>query len=207
MMPLYRYILIGALYIALHVPSLTLAKDTHMPDTTKKAIFAGGCFWCMEAEFEALEGVSDAISGYAGGKEEDADYERVSRGGTRHREAVKVYYDPAAVNYERLLNIYLDNVDPFDKEGQFCDKGFHYTPAIYTATEAEHTAAAARLEEIRAKTGQTPVIALEKATTFFPAEDYHQNFHRKQRLRYTMYKNNCGRKERLKDVKDMFQDD
>lgn len=164
---------------------------------TKLATFAGGCFWCMEKPFEDLVGVSEVISGYAGGQIKNPSYKQVSSGSTKHREVVQVHYDPKLVSYERLLEVFWMNIDPTDSKGQFVDKGFQYTSAIFTHDE-EQKNLAIKSKELLKKMGKfkkvvTPIIDY---TTFYAAEDYHQNYYRKNLLtktKYKYYRNASGR--------------
>ncbi|HKZ97602.1 MAG TPA: peptide-methionine (S)-S-oxide reductase MsrA [Hyphomicrobiaceae bacterium] len=163
------------------------------------ATFAAGCFWCVESDFDKVEGVVETISGYTGGHTENPTYEDVGSGGTGHRESVAVTYDPKKVSYEQLLDHYWRHVDLLDGGGQFCDRGDQYSPAIFT-----HTGEQKRLaEESKAalqKSGRfKEPIAVEiiPASAFTPAEDYHQDYYRKNPLKYKFYRYNCGRDQRL----------
>jgi peptide-methionine (S)-S-oxide reductase len=163
------------------------------------ATFAGGCFWCMEPPYDALPGVSATISGYTGGRTENPTYRQVTAGGTGHYEAIQVRFDPAQVSYETLLEVFWRNVDPLDAGGQFCDRGESYRTAIFVHDEAQRAAAEAskaRLMESGRLPGAivTPIIA---ATTFYAAEDYHQDYYQKNPLRYRFYRAGCGRDARL----------
>ena len=166
------------------------------------AIFAGGCFWCVESDFEAVEGVTAAISGYTGGHLENPSYDKVTRGNTGHFEAVEVHYDPSIVSYRELLSVFWKNIDPLDHRGQFCDKGTSYRSAIFTLDDSQYRSALASLEEARQTLGEgakivTPIIP---ASTFYPAEDYHQDYYKKNPLRYKYYRWNCGRDARLEEL-------
>lgn len=166
------------------------------------ATFAGGCFWCMEPPFDELDGVSSTVSGYTGGYVENPSYEQVSAGGTGHAEAMQVTYDPAVVSYKKLLDVYWHNIDPLDAGGQFCDRGSSYRSAIFVHTPEQRQLADASKQEI-AKSGQINgeiVTPIQEASTFYPAEEYHQNYYEKNPLRYRFYKWNCGREQRLEEV-------
>lgn len=166
------------------------------------ALFAGGCFWCMESEFEDLKGVSDVVSGYAGPEtDKPPTYETVSSGQSGYVEAVRVTYDPSQVSYESLLDIFWGNVDPFDEAGQFCDKGAQYIAAIYYASSAEETAARDSLQKVEEKYGQKVVTAIEPRAAFYEAEAEHQDFAKRNAVRYALYKNGCGRPARLEELK------
>ena len=166
------------------------------------ATFAGGCFWCMEPPFDELDGVSSTISGYTGGHVENPSYEQVSAGGTGHTEAMQVTYDPDVVSYETLLDVYWHNIDPLDAGGQFCDRGSSYRSAIFVHTPEQRKMAEASKQSI-AESGQLNgeiVTPIQEASTFYPAEEYHQNYYDKNPLRYRFYKWNCGREQRLEEV-------
>jgi peptide-methionine (S)-S-oxide reductase len=167
---------------------------------TKTALFAGGCFWCMESLFSPVPGVTDVQSGFAGGHIVNPTYEQVSRGDTGHREVVQVTYDPAVVSYERLLEIFWPNSDPFDLLGQFCDKGEQYTTAIFVNDETERAAAEASKAEMEKRFGKPVVTKILPSAPFYPADEHHQDFYKKNALRYNMYRKGCGRDERLKEV-------
>lgn len=167
-----------------------------------KAYFAGGCFWCMEEAFEKVEGVLMAVSGYMGGTLANPTYEQVSAGGTGHAESVEVTYDPAKVSYEKLLDTFWRNVDPLTPNAQFCDHGNQYRAAIFPSTPEEQKLAEAsrkRLEE--SKKFHSPIVTqIVAATAFYQAEEYHQDFYKKNPVRYKFYKFNCGRTQRLEEV-------
>lgn len=167
----------------------------------QKAVFAGGCFWCMEAEFEQQPGVSAALSGYTGGHVENPTYEQVSRGETGHVEAIEVAYDPAVVSYEKLLEIFWDNVDPTDEKGQFCDKGSQYLAGIFYLTPEQQMAAEKSLQDEEARYGHSLAAFVRPAAPFYVAEEYHQDYYKKNSLRYKMYKTGCGRDARLDALK------
>ena len=166
------------------------------------ATFAGGCFWCVESDFDQVPGVVDTISGYTGGTVENPTYRQVTAGGTGHREAVQVRYDPEQVSYERLLHIFWRSVDPTDGGGQFCDRGESYQSAIFAGNEEERRlaeASRARLEESGVL--DAPVVTpIEAAGAFYPAEDYHQDYYTKNPIRYRFYRFSCGRDSRVRQV-------
>ena len=167
-----------------------------------EAIFAGGCFWCMETAFEGQPGVKAVISGFDGGGEKNVSYEQVSSGTTGHAESVHVFYDPAKTSYAKLLDLYWHNVDPFSAEGQFCDRGHQYRPAIFYLDEAQKKAAEESKRAIEASKRFHEPIATEitKAGEFYPAEEYHQDFYKKNPTRYYGYRAGCGRDARLKEL-------
>jgi peptide-methionine (S)-S-oxide reductase len=155
----------------------------------------------MEKPFDQIAGVVSTTSGYTGGRVDNPTYEMVGSGGTGHIEAVQVVYDPTRVTYAQLLDTYWKQVDPFDGEGQFCDKGETYTPAIFTASENEQAAAQASKSAISARfPGQTIAVRIVPAKTFWPAEGYHQDYYIKNPVRYAYYRNGCGRDARLRAV-------
>jgi peptide-methionine (S)-S-oxide reductase len=167
-------------------------------DTLEVATFAGGCFWCMEEAFDALPGVEATISGYTGGNVENPGYEQVSSGRTGHLEAVNVFFDPGVVSYAELLAAFWHNVDPTDDGGQFCDRGSQYASAIFVRNEHQRALAEASKRALEAdRPIVTPILP---ATTFWPAEEYHQDYYTKNPVRYRFYKFNCGRKARLEEV-------
>lgn len=164
------------------------------------AIFAGGCFWCMEGPFEAVEGVDAVLSGYAGGPERGPSYREVSSGSTGHTEAVHVTFDPSVVTYEQLLEVFWHNVDPLDAGGQFCDRGHHYRTAIFPVDDAQRTAAEASKAAIEEQLDHDVATELESTDEFWIAEDYHQDFYRTNPAHYTRYRTGCGRDARLREV-------
>jgi peptide-methionine (S)-S-oxide reductase len=166
------------------------------------AIFAAGCFWCVEEAFDGVPGVLETTSGYTGGTVVNPTYRQVTRGNTGHLEALKVRFDPAEVSYAELLEVFWRNVDPFDDGGQFCDRGSSYLSAIFVKDEAQRAAA----EASRARLASDPrapgtlVTPIREAAPFYAAEDYHQDYHRKNPWRYKYYKNGCGRPARLREL-------
>jgi peptide-methionine (S)-S-oxide reductase len=164
------------------------------------AVFAGGCFWCMEPAFDKVLGVLSTSAGYEGGTAADATYRQVSSGTTGHVEAVRVVYDPDKVTYSQLLQVFWHNVDPFDPTGQFCDKGRQYRAAIFVGDETERQLAEASKTELQ-KHRSTPVVTeILAASPFYPAEEYHQDYYRKNPLKYRFYRTTCGRDARLSEV-------
>lgn len=173
-----------------------------LPVHAASADFAMGCFWCAEHDFEKLDGVSDVVSGYEGGTKETATYEQVSSGDTGHFETVRVTYDPEKIKYEQLLSVFWDNVDPFDAAGQFCDKGQQYSAVIFASDETTRKAAQASLDALQARHEDKKVaVRILPASTFYPAEEYHQNYAENNKIRYNMYRSGCGRDQRLKEIR------
>jgi peptide-methionine (S)-S-oxide reductase len=167
---------------------------------TETAIFAGGCFWCMHAAFEGLDGVTKVTSGYTGGDLANPTYDQVSTGETGHIEAIEATYDPDKVSYDKLLERFWDNVDPTDPKGQFCDKGSQYAAGIFYTTPEQQTAAQQSITKVEEKLKQKVATFLRPAKTFYEAEDYHQSYYKKNTLRYELYKNGCGRAKTLEKV-------
>jgi len=169
---------------------------------TEKATFAGGCFWCMEAPFDSLEGVISVTSGYTGGTTKNPTYEQVSAGTTGHAEAVQVVYDPRRISYDRLLHVFWRNIDPTVKDRQFCDHGSQYRSGIFYHGE-EQRRAAVRSKELLEKSRRLPgpvVTEITAAGPFYAAEEYHQHYYKKNPLRYAYYRTSCGRDRRLKEL-------
>ncbi|HHL43099.1 MAG TPA: peptide-methionine (S)-S-oxide reductase [Hellea balneolensis] len=180
-------------------------SSAQTPDTLgpqyAQAIFAGGCFWCVEADFEKLPGVIEAVSGYAGGHVDNPSYKQVSHGGTGHYEVAKIIYDPSKISYADLLEYYWTHVDPTDDGGQFCDRGHSYKTAIF-ATPAQMDIAKASKKALM-NSGRlkdkvvTPVLP---APPFYKAETYHQDYYKKNPIRYKYYRTGCGRDRRIKQI-------
>jgi peptide-methionine (S)-S-oxide reductase len=170
---------------------------------TEEAVLAGGCFWCLEHDLEELPGVLEVESGYSGGKLANPTYGKVSAGGTGHQESVRVRFDNTLIRYDKLLRAYWRNIDPFDGGGQFCDRGDSYRPVIFTtnatqAVEARNSLVAAAKEVGRPATEIK--VAIRPLARFWPAEDYHQNYAKRNGLRYRYYRWSCGRDRRLDAV-------
>jgi peptide-methionine (S)-S-oxide reductase len=198
-----RRTLLAGLAVAagLGLSSPGLAQQPADP-ATATAIFAGGCFWCMEPPFDALPGVISTISGYTSGHTVDPTYKEVSAGKTGHTEAVKIVYDPAKVSYSKLLQVFWRNHDPLTANAQFCDRGSQYRAGIYYGSEQEKSQAEASKAELE-KSGRfrykitTEIVA---QTTFYPAEDYHQDYYLNNPIRYKIYRGGCGRDSRLREL-------
>lgn len=167
---------------------------------TATAVFAGGCFWCMEKPFDEEPGVLATTSGFTGGLVVNPSYNLVVSGGTGHTEAVQVTYDPARVSYARLLEIFWLQIDPYDPDGQFCDQGASYRPGIFPANDAERAAAEASKARVQTTLPAPIVVPVESYRNFYPAEDYHQDYYKKNPVRYAVYRNGCGRDARLRQV-------
>lgn len=165
---------------------------------TESAIFAGGCFWCTEADFEKVPGVKAAVSGYTGGNLANPTYEQVSADGTGHFEAVRISYDPARISYEQLVEYYFRTVDPTDAGGQFCDRGESYRTAIFPADGEQRRIVEAEKAKVEAVLRRPVATTIAAAGRFWPAEEYHQDYYRKNGLKYRFYRSRCGRDARLK---------
>ena len=169
---------------------------------TEKAIFAGGCFWCMEAPFDELEGVISTTSGYTGGHKKNPRYEDVTSGKSGHVEVVQIVYDPEKISYDDLLDVFWVNIDPLNNRGQFCDKGNQYLSAIFYLNDQQKIAAEKSLETLKSKNileGEI-VTTIRPTDIFYPAEDYHQDYYQKNPYRYKSYRFICGRDQRLKQL-------
>lgn len=204
--------------VALLLPAVATGQDTdmshaamdtempkdEMPDGRHlaKATFAGGCFWCMEPPFDALDGVIATTSGYTGGHVSNPSYEQVSAGGTGHAESVQVLYDPETVSYEKLLDVFWHNIDPTTADAQFCDHGHQYRTAIFVHDEEQRRLAEESKAELEASGKLDAPVATEivDATTFYPAEEYHQDYYLKNPLRYRYYRAGCGRDRVLERI-------
>ncbi len=178
--------------------SLTTLLASPLRAETATAMFAGGCFWCMESDFQEVEGVKDVVSGFTGGSLENPTYRGNHEG---HFEAIQVTYDPAIISYSELLDLFWVNVDPFDNRGQFCDKGFSYRSALFPATAQEKELVDISIEAVKKRfPGQTVYTEVRDAGKFWPVEEYHQDYYLKNPVRYKYYRWNCGRDQRLEEI-------
>ena len=175
------------------VPTLASAQSA-------KATFAGGCFWCMEPPFDELAGVISTTSGYIAGKTKNPTYEQVSSGSTGHTEALQVVYDPKKITYEKLLEVFWRNIDPLAANGQFCDLGSQYRSGIFYHDGNQKSAAEKSKKSIQTRFKQPVATEITAATVFYPAEDYHQDYYKKNPVRYKLYSHGCGRAQRLEEV-------
>ncbi|MBO9395353.1 peptide-methionine (S)-S-oxide reductase MsrA [Shimia sp. R9_2] len=179
---------------------------------TEKLIVAGGCFWCVESDFESVKGVQEARSGFIGGNTANPSYKQVTKGGTGHYEAVEITFDPSKVSRETLLDLFFRSVDPTDAGGQFCDRGDSYRTAIFVANQSEQSKAQAAKVKAQAQLGRTIVTPILQAGTFYEAEAYHQDYYKgskivltrfgpkKQSEAYKRYRKACGRDARVKEL-------
>jgi len=193
---IYRSILICLIFISCFHNTVATAAPV------EKATFAGGCFWCMEQTFDALPGVLSVMPGYTGGTKLYPTYKEVSAGGTGHTEAVQISYDPAKISYEKLLQVFWHNIDPTVTDRQFCDIGNQYRAGIFYHNENQKKLALLSRETIsKTKTFKEPVVTeVVQASSFYPAEEYHRQYYKKNPLRYRYYRASCGRDNRLKEL-------
>lgn len=194
--PIYRSILVCLILIGcLHSTGATAA-------TIERAIFAGGCFWCMEQPFDTLPGVLSVMPGYTGGTKLNPTYQEVSAGGTGHAEAVEILFDPSKISYQKLLLVFWHNIDPTVADRQFCDIGHQYRAAIFYLSEQQHKLAQDSKEQVnKTKRFKEAILTkIEPASTFYPAEEYHRQYYKKNPFRYRFYRANCGRDKRLKEL-------
>lgn len=171
-----------------------------VPQRTDTATFAGGCFWCMEPPFDTLPGVHAVTSGYVGGHVANPTYEQVTTGRTGHAEVVQIVFDPTRVSYARLLDIFWHNVDPLTANAQFCDQGSQYRSAIFHHGEEQRALAVASRDQLQPRFTRPIVTQIVPVTVFYRAEEYHQGYHRKNPARYKLYRWNCGRDRRLREL-------
>jgi peptide-methionine (S)-S-oxide reductase len=200
---LFTLLWITALCFAVAGPSAAQAQLKPAAKAgTAKATFAGGCFWCMEEVYDKVPGIITTVSGFMGGQVKNPTYEQVTTGRTGHAEVVQVEYDPAKVSYARLLEVFWRNVDPTQKDGQFCDHGPHYRTAVFFHDDEQRKlaeASRAALQKDRPFKGEI-VTEITRSAEFYPAEGYHQDFHLKNPTRYKFYKTGCGREARLQQL-------
>lgn len=187
------------LLVLLLISPLTVAEDLE-ENRLAKAYFAGGCFWCTEADFEKLDGVVEAVSGYMGGHTPNPTYKQVSAGGTGHTEVVEVQYQPAMISYEKLLTHFWYSIDPLTANAQFCDKGSQYRSAIFVSSAEQRSAAEASKAEVEKQLGRKVVTEINALAPFTVAETYHQDYYKKNPLRYRYYRFGCGRDQRLQEI-------
>lgn len=178
--------------------ALILAAPLAQAETLRTAVVAGGCFWCVEADFDKVTGVKETISGYTGGTVENPTYAQVVSKGTGHLEAVQITYDADVISYPQLMKLFFRSIDPTDADGQFCDRGESYTTAVFVADAAERAAAEAAKEEARAALGMAIATTVREAAPFYPAERVHQDYYMKNPLRYLTYRKGCRRDAKVK---------
>jgi peptide-methionine (S)-S-oxide reductase len=206
---MYRLFTIAAMAVTIAL-SLVLGAAAHA--ATEKAVLAGGCFWCVEADFEKVPGVKSVVSGFTGGSLNNPTYDDVTEGGTGHYEAVEIRFDPAKITYDQVLRLFLRSVDPLDAGGQFCDRGDSYRTAIFVSNKAQKVSAETAVAEAEAQLGQSIATPILSAGEFWPADEYHQDYYKssdivltragpkQKRNAYKFYRDGCGRDARVKAV-------
>ena len=182
------------------VLGIAAGAKTASAQETRVATFAGGCFWCIESDFDRVPGVLKTISGYTGGRTKDPTYKKIVRGDTGHHEALQITYDPKKVTYKQLLTVFWHSIDPIDSGGQFCDRGEPYETAVFVHNEEQRKLAEASKAAAKEKLGQKIFTPVESAAKFYRAEEYHQDYHNKSPLRYKYYRWNCGRNQRVREL-------
>ena len=197
-----RILRLAAALLPMLLVSAQAADKAADPAGLAKATFAGGCFWCMQPPFDKLPGVVSTTAGYTGGHKAKPTYEEVSAGGTGHAEAVEITYDPKKIGYDKLLEVFWHNVDPTDAGGQFCDRGDQYRSEIfYHNEEQKRLAEESKAALEKSKPFKEPIVTkIVAATEFYPAEEYHQEYYKKNPLRYKIYRYGCGRDKRLEQL-------
>jgi peptide-methionine (S)-S-oxide reductase len=191
---------LSALAILAAATGIVFAQSTR-PEQQAVATFAGGCFWCVEADFDKIDGVISTTSGYIGGKVANPTYNQVVSGATGHTEAVEVVFDPSKVSYQKLLDVFWRNHDPLAKDRQFCDSGEQYRAGIFYHNDEQKRLAEQSKKAVQMKFAPRVVhTEVTKATTFYKAEDYHQDYYKKNPVRYSFYRFNCGRDQRLEEL-------
>ena len=192
------------LLLSLFIAPIFAADQAASPTAKQQetAIFAGGCFWCMEPPFDKLDGVISTTSGYTAGHKKNPTYKEVSAGGSGHTEAIQIIFNPEKISYAELLEVFWKNIDPVAVNRQFCDSGSQYRSGIYYLNRAQEVAAKQSLQQLEKSRPFEGVIATEivAASTFYPAEDYHQDYYQKNPIRYKFYRYRCGRDQRLEDI-------
>lgn len=204
-----------SLKIALLALGILLAhavRDHATAQTTETAVLAGGCFWCVESDFHRVHGVIDIEVGFTGGAVDNPSYRQVTRGGTGHLEAARITFDPAVIGYQQILHLFFRSIDPLDAGGQFCDRGHHYTTAVFFADERQQRQAMRAADEASRALGQPVVTVVRPAMPFWPAEGYHQGYHRSDAIvltrfgprskaeAYKLYREACGRDARVREL-------
>ncbi len=189
-------------YLILLLLFIVTPSNSEPSTNQQTAIFAGGCFWCIEADFDKVTGVTETLSGYIGGHVKNPNYKQVVAGDTGHTEAVKLRFDPTKVSYEQLLAVFWRNIDPTTNDRQFCDRGSQYRAEIfYQNLQQKKWAEESKTQINQSKSFNEPIVtAITPASEFYVAENYHQNFHSKNPLRYKLYRYHCGRDKRLQEL-------
>jgi len=197
---LLGFLLTGGFFVMSLVITAGAVEQAAGTEERAIATFAGGCFWCMEPPFDELEGVIATTSGYTGGHKKDPTYKEVSAGGTGHTEAVQIVYNPKKVSYAKLLEVFWRNIDPLTKDAQFCDKGSQYRSGIFYHDEEQRRLAEESSTQVQARFQKPVVTEIVAASQFYPAEEYHQDFYKRNPVRYYTYREGCGRDRRLQDL-------
>ena len=195
-----RMLAVFALTAAAHAASSTTSSPSSHSQATGVATFAGGCFWCVESDFDHVKGVLKTTSGYTGGDTANPTYKSVTQGGSGHFEAVQIQYDPTQVTFEKLANVFWRSVDPLDAGGQFCDRGASYKTAIFAHSDAQAKTAQQTKEAVARRLGGKVATPILTAGEFYAAEDYHQDYAEKNPIRYSFYRYRCGRDARVEEL-------
>ncbi len=200
----YKHLVLTIVSV-LQIVALTIlltgdARPVNAETTLSRAVFAGGCFWCMEPPYDEIDGVLKTTSGYTGGELPDPSYQAVSSGRTAHIESVQIEYDSSKVSYGQLLDVFWKNIDPLDAGGQFCDRGNQYSSAIFYSNTSQQELALESKQTISSRFEESIVTRVEPLSTFYPAEEYHQNYYKKNPIRYKFYRFNCRRDDRLEEL-------
>ena len=187
--------------IFLTILTILLSSNISLAKNIKEAYFAGGCFWCMEESFEKIKGVEEVISGYSGGTSKNPTYKEVTYGNTGHFEVAEIIYDEDVISYKEILNLYWENIDPFDSAGQFCDKGLSYRSVAFYKNSDEKNEIQKSIKKIeKSFSGKKVVTFIRKFEKFYPAEEYHQDYYQENFVNYLLYKKACGRENSLKKI-------
>ncbi|MBU2945024.1 peptide-methionine (S)-S-oxide reductase MsrA [Shimia thalassica] len=209
---MHRILKVNPIFLAVLITLGVMAHGSRAQAATDTLVVAGGCFWCVESDFEGVKGVKSAVSGYTGGSTKNPTYKDVTRGGSGHYEAVKISYDPNVVTVDHLLSLFFRSVDPTDAGGQFCDRGDSYRTAIFVSNKAEKAAAETAKQDAQAALGKTVVTPILPKAKFYKAEDYHQDYYKgtnivitrfgpkRQSEAYKRYRKACGRDARVKQL-------
>jgi peptide-methionine (S)-S-oxide reductase len=196
----FRLIFVTAVMVIFPASLMYGADQPAAGRKTATATFAGGCFWCMEPPYDEIDGVISTISGYIGGTKKNPTYEQVTTGTTGHAEAVQITYDSSKVTYEKLLDVFWRNIDPLTANAQFCDHGSQYRSAIFYHDETQKRLAEKSKQTVQQRFKQPVVTEIVPATQFYAAEDYHQDYYKKNSIRYKIYRYGCGRDQRLEEL-------
>ena len=196
------FLIAGMTFAGMLEAGENMMNESTVANGYETATFAGGCFWCVESDFDKVPGVVKTISGFTGGHTKNPTYKEVSAGGTGHAESVEIIFDPKQVSYKKLLDVFWHSIDPTTPDREFCDTGNQYRTAIfYHNAEQKRLAEESKVELEKSKPFKAPIVTqIVQATEFYPAEEYHQNFHQKNPLRYKFYRYTCGRDQRVEEL-------